>query len=153
MKTGLFGTQSLFCSDQYIKPFLSIAPFHDWTMFTASLSWWLLAKKGYFIMHQKYLKSCKHPFLKGASLDLWYMILFCCFDPFLKEKVFFLISVAHICSILSLSYCRYSQTDSSLKQEYQNLCITSTRIHLWNDLYSFFGNLPLLSCINQFQHL
>ena len=59
--------------------------------------------------------------------------------------------MAHIYSILSLSYCRYSLTASSLKQEYQYLCIISTIIHLCNDLYSFLVSFHWLSCIIQFQ--
>ena len=83
-----------------------------------------LAKKGYFIMHQKYLKSCKHPFLKGASFGLLTYDIVLLLDPFLKEKIFFLISVAHICSKLSLCLfialhtCHHAFYDSTLVTAY-----------------------------------
>ena len=120
MKTGFLGTQSLFCSDQYISPLFVNSTFHDWTYVHCLPLLVILAKKDYFIMHQKYLKSCKHPFLKGASFGLLTYDIVLLLDPFLKEKIFFLISVAHICSKLSLCLfialhtCHHAFYDSTL---------------------------------------
>ena len=98
------------------RPLLSIEPFHDWTYVHCFSLLAIFSKEGLFIMCQKF-ESFEHLFLEKhffGSLACDFVLLL---EPFLQGKVFFLVSMAHIYSIFSLFYCRYSLTDSSLKRE------------------------------------
>ena len=88
--------------------------------------------KGRLFHHApEYLKSCKHPFLKNASLDLWYKTLFCCFDLSSRRKSSFWYqwhTYAQNCLFylfLALHTCHFAFYDSTLVTVYFPSCIFS----------------------------